>query len=73
MWAQNSLWACVGILVSGLMKLGPKNLYLNTYDQNQSMATNPKPIAAYPRPKPIHDSKPMTNKTHTWQQTRDQN
>ena len=32
MWAQNSLWACVGIfLVSGLMKLGHENLYLNTW------------------------------------------
>ena len=32
MWAQDSLWACVGIfLVSGLMKLEPENLYLNIY------------------------------------------
>ena len=32
MWAQDSLWACVGIfLVSGLMKLGSENLYLNIY------------------------------------------
>ena len=30
-WVQNSLWACIGILVIGLMRLGPKNLYLNTY------------------------------------------
>ena len=29
MWAQNSLWAYVGILVSGLLKLRPENLYLN--------------------------------------------
>ena len=29
MWAQNNLWACVGIFVRGLMKLRPKNLYLN--------------------------------------------
>ena len=29
MWAQSSLWACMSILVSGLMSLGPKNLYLN--------------------------------------------
>ena len=32
MWAQNSLWACMGIfLVSGLIRLGPENLYLNTH------------------------------------------
>ena len=30
MWAQNNLWACVGIFVSGLMKLRSENLYLNT-------------------------------------------
>ena len=29
MWAQNNLWACVDIFVSGLMKLRPENLYLN--------------------------------------------
>ena len=29
MWAQNNLWACVGIFVSGLIKLRPENLYLN--------------------------------------------
>ena len=28
--AQNSLWACIGILVSVLMKLGLEKLYLNT-------------------------------------------
>ena len=28
-WTQNNLWACVGIFVSGLMKLKPKTLYLN--------------------------------------------
>ena len=27
--AQSSLWACMGILVSGLMRFGPANLYLN--------------------------------------------
>ena len=32
MWAQNSLWDCMGILVSGLMRLGPENLYLNNCD-----------------------------------------
>ena len=29
MWAQSSLWAYVGIFVSGLMKLRLGNLYLN--------------------------------------------
>ena len=29
MWAQNNLWACMGIFVSGLMKLRPENLFLN--------------------------------------------
>ena len=29
MWAQNNVWAHVGIFVSGLMKLRPENLYLN--------------------------------------------
>ena len=29
MGAQNSLWACTGILLSGPMKLGPEKLYLN--------------------------------------------
>ena len=29
MWAQNNLWACVDIFVSGLMKLRPENLYHN--------------------------------------------
>ena len=29
MWAQNNLWACVDIFVSGLMKLRSENLYLN--------------------------------------------
>ena len=29
MWAQSNLWACVGIFVSGLMKLRPENLYVN--------------------------------------------
>ena len=29
MRAQNNLWACVGIFVTGLMKLKPENLYLN--------------------------------------------
>ena len=29
MWAQSNLWACVGIFVSGLMKLRPENYYLN--------------------------------------------
>ena len=27
--AQSSLWACMGILVSGLTRFGPENLYLN--------------------------------------------
>ena len=31
MWAQNSLWACMDILVSGQMRIGPENLYLNIY------------------------------------------
>ena len=31
MWAQNNLWACVGIFVSGLMKLRPENLYLSKH------------------------------------------
>ena len=31
MWAQSNLWACVGIFVSGLMKLRLENLYLNNY------------------------------------------
>ena len=35
MWAQNNLWACVGIFVSELMKLRPENLYLyNIYNHN---------------------------------------
>ena len=29
MWAQNNVWAHVGIFVSRLMKLKPENLYLN--------------------------------------------
>ena len=29
MWAQNNLWASVGIFVGGLMNLRPENLYLN--------------------------------------------
>ena len=29
MWAQSNLWACMSILVSVLMSLGSKNLYLN--------------------------------------------
>ena len=29
MWAQNNLWAYMGIFESGLMKLRPENLYLN--------------------------------------------
>ena len=35
MWAQNNLWACVGIFVSGLMKLRPKNLYLNKFKKQK--------------------------------------
>ena len=31
MWAQNNIWAYVGIFVSGLRKLRPGNLYLNIY------------------------------------------
>ena len=30
MWAQDNVWARVCIFVSGLMKLKPENLYLNT-------------------------------------------
>ena len=33
MWAQNNVWAHVGIFVSGLMKLRPENLYLNRSDR----------------------------------------
>ena len=31
MWIQNSLWTYMGIFVSELMKLKPKNLYLNNH------------------------------------------
>ena len=30
-WGQNSVWAHVGIFVSGLMKLRLEYLYLNSY------------------------------------------
>ena len=39
MWAPNSLWVYMGILVSGLMRLGPENLYLNTMDARATTST----------------------------------
>ena len=35
MWAQNNLWACVDIFVSGLTKLRPENLYLNKFKKQK--------------------------------------
>ena len=35
MWAQNNVWAHVGIFVSGLMKLRPENLHFNWDQINQ--------------------------------------
>ena len=40
MWAQNNLWACMDIFVSGLMKLRLENLYLNKKKHTTTSSTN---------------------------------
>ena len=40
MWAQNNLWACMDIFVSGLMKLRLENLYLNKKKHITTSSTN---------------------------------
>ena len=51
MWAQNNLWACMGIFVSGLKNLRPENLYLNNLKSQKSKPIQPFFTSAKSKPK----------------------